>query len=166
MHLQKLYYYVGLWEFLFIPSAVLFPSIWVLGAFTMLRAHQGLWFVYSLAPRWWLSTSSENHHDEKIKNHNWLVVWNMFFSHILGRLIPNIFQRGWNHQPDNFEPLFGGHFVVERRLRPLFIHIADWRPAFCSEKYRVHYSMAGSNPAALNDRDWHIRKQWVIPQSK
>ena len=35
----------------------------------------------------------------------WLVVWNMFlFFHRLGIIIPtdfHIFQRGWNHQPDN-----------------------------------------------------------------
>ena len=39
-------------------------------------------------------------------NHIWLVVWNMAFMtfHILGRIIPtdfHIFQRCWNHQPDN-----------------------------------------------------------------
>ena len=37
-----------------------------------------------------------------IKVDIWLVVWNMFFFHILGRIIPtdfHIFQRGWNHQP-------------------------------------------------------------------
>ena len=38
-------------------------------------------------------------------HNDWLVVWNMlYFSHILGRVIPTdfyIFQRGWNHQPDD-----------------------------------------------------------------
>ena len=39
-------------------------------------------------------------------DHGWLVVWNMAFMtfHILGRIIPtdfHIFQRGWNHQPDD-----------------------------------------------------------------
>jgi hypothetical protein len=36
----------------------------------------------------------------------WLVVWNMVLSfHILGIIIPtdfHIFQRGWNHQPDDY----------------------------------------------------------------
>ena len=36
---------------------------------------------------------------------DWLVVWNIFFFHILGIVIPidfHIFQGCWNHQPDDF----------------------------------------------------------------
>ena len=38
----------------------------------------------------------------------WLVVWNIFVSHILGIIIPidKYFQRGSNHQPDSFEMFF------------------------------------------------------------
>ena len=35
--------------------------------------------------------------------HIWLVVWNIFIFHILGRIFPtdfHIFQRDSNHQPD------------------------------------------------------------------
>ena len=53
-------------------------------------------------------------------DHGWLVVWNMAFMtfHILGRIIPtdfHIFQRGWNHQPD--DKLSSEHQVQDFRAR-------------------------------------------------
>ena len=44
----------------------------------------------------------------KLSGKIWLLVWNMFFFHILGIIIPSdfhIFQRGWNHQPDILGPI-------------------------------------------------------------
>ena len=39
----------------------------------------------------------------------WLVVWNFFFPHILGIILPtdfHIVQRGWNHQPAMVIPIY------------------------------------------------------------
>ena len=42
--------------------------------------------------------------EDHIHIKNWLVVWNIFYFHILGIIIPTdeliFFQRGWNHQPE------------------------------------------------------------------
>jgi len=47
--------------------------------------------------------------------HDWLVVWNIFYVSICWIVIPtqltNIFQRGWNHQPDDFCGFLWGHVL-------------------------------------------------------
>ena len=43
----------------------------------------------------------------------WMVVSNIFYFHpYLGKIpiLTNIFQRGWNHQPEIYEPSFMGYY--------------------------------------------------------
>ena len=53
-----------------------------------------------------MSASIKNQQHERIEEtDNWLVVWNIFYFSIYwewSSQLTNIFQRGWNHQPDKF----------------------------------------------------------------
>ena len=113
---------------------------------------------------------------------NWLVVWNMAFMtfHILGIIIPidfDIFQRGWNHQPDNHIHISAFH---EQQLFAVACHskkLQTWpsSQSFTWPRFQPPQMVAGADTVGTqkgtpwnawwNGENWALRQVWPIIQT-